>query len=195
VKPAALGLLFFAWAAALCFGMTRLVKYEGAAGASARAPGRWPEQTALTLDTARPTLVMFAHPRCPCTRASIGELAILMSKLQGKVTTHVLFAKPAGTVEGWEQTDQLTSAARIPGVEVHVDVGGRSAERFGARTSGQALLYSTSGQLLFSGGITGARSHMGDNAGLDRIVSIVRTGDESRRTSAVFGCPIFGEKS
>ena len=195
MKPVWLALLFCAWAFGLSFGMTRLVRYEGVAGTPARAPDSWPEQTSLPLDAARPTLVMFAHPRCPCTRASIGELAILVSKLQGKVTTHVVFAKPAGTAPGWEQTDQLTGAARIPGVEVHVDAGGRSAERFGARTSGQVLLYSPSGRLLFSGGITGARSHMGDNAGLDRIVSIVRTGDESRRTSAVFGCPIFGEKS
>jgi hypothetical protein len=175
--------------------MTQLVRYEGAAGAPARAPDGWPEQTSLALDAVRPTLVMFAHPRCPCTRASIGELAILMSKIQGKVTAHVVFAKPAGTADGWERTDQLASAARIPGVDVHVDSGGGGTERFGARTSGQVVLYSPSGRLLFSGGITGARSHMGDNAGLDRIVAIVRNGDERRRTSAVFGCPILGEKS
>jgi hypothetical protein len=175
--------------------MVELVRYEGAAGAPAKAPDAWPARASIALDPARPTLVMFAHPRCPCTRASIGELAVLMSKLQGRLTAHVLFARPAGTAEGWERTDQLASAARIPGVEVHVDPKGRGAELFGARTSGQVLLYSAAGRLLFSGGITGARSHMGDNAGADRVISLVRTGDAPRRASAVFGCSIFGEQS
>jgi hypothetical protein len=118
-----------------------------------------------------------------------------MSKLEGKMMTHVLFAKPPGTAEGWERTDQLTSAARIPGVAVSVDHAGRDAHLFGARTSGQVLLYSPAGRLLFSGGITAARSHMGDNAGVDRVISLVRTGEAARRSSAVFGCSIFGEQT
>ncbi len=43
----------------------------------------------------------------------------------------------------------------------------------GSSTSGQVLLYDPSGRLAFSGGITAARGHVGDNAGSDAIVGLV----------------------
>ena len=48
---------------------------------------------------------MLTHPHCPCSRASIGELARLMAQAQGRVTAYVLFIKPAGSPEDWENSD------------------------------------------------------------------------------------------
>ena len=62
-------------------------------------------------------------------------------------------------------------------------------------TSGQVLLYQPSGRLAFSGGITPARGHSGDNPGSDAVLSLVRR--EARQadgvpvTCRVFGCPLF----
>ena len=136
---------------------------------------------------------MLAHPRCPCTRASIGELAILMNRLKGRVRATVLFVKPAAGAADWEASGLMASAARIPGVSVLVDEGGREAARLGARTSGQVLLYGRSGELEFAGGITPGRAHMGDNVGIDRIVSLVTRGEADRRLSSVFGCALFDQ--
>lgn len=173
--------------------MKILFDYAGSAGRSAIAPRSWPPDSPIARDLTRPTLVMLAHPRCPCTRASIGELAILMSRASGLVRAHVMFVRPEGADAAFEATDLWNSAARIPGVTVHSDVRGQEASRLGAKTSGQVVLYGTDNRLLFQGGITAARGHMGDNAGVDRIVSLLTRGTAERATSSVYGCSLFEE--
>ena len=44
-------------------------------GGDPEAPARWPEASALVRNADGPTLVLFAHPKCPCTDASLAELA------------------------------------------------------------------------------------------------------------------------
>ena len=78
----------------------------------------------------------------------------------------------------------------IPGVRVLVDVDGREAARFGARTSGTVLVYSPHGALLFAGGITASRGHSGDNLGRDAVVTILDRGQPDRTATPVFGCPL-----
>jgi hypothetical protein len=116
-----------------------------------------------------------------------------MARIDGLVSAHVVFVRPEGTADTWERTGLWASAARIPGVTVHADPNGRATAAFGAFTSGQVLLYSARGELLFAGGITPGRGHMGDNVGLTRIVSLVRSGAADRSASSVFGCPLFEE--
>lgn len=137
---------------------------------------------------------MLAHPHCPCTRASIGELAKLMAHAQSRVTAYAMFVKPPDSSEDWEQTDLLQSAAEIPGVNVVVD-DGVEAERFHAETSGETVLYDAEGHLLFSGGITGSRGHSGDNAGGSAILFLLNGGEVERTKTSVFGCPLFNTQS
>lgn len=138
---------------------------------------------------------MMAHPHCPCTRASVGELALLMARTQGRVTSYVLLLKPQGLPKNWEKTDLWNSAASIPGVHVLPDEDGIEAERFHVATSGQTLLYDRDGRLKFSGGITAARGHSGDNAGRSAIVSLLMQGETERTETSVFGCPLFDRSS
>jgi hypothetical protein len=167
--------------------------YESTPGAATAAPAAWPTASSIEPAADRPTLVMLAHPHCPCTRASIGELARLMTQAQGRVTAYVLFVKPAGFSDGWQQTDLWASAAAIPGVTPVLDEGGVEAGRFQAATSGQTVLYDAAGNLLFSGGITSARGHAGDNAGRTAIVSLLTSDAAEDRGAPVFGCPLFAQ--
>jgi hypothetical protein len=73
---------------------------------------------------------------------------------------------------------------------VVIDEGGVEAARFEALTSGQVVLYDGEGRLQFSGGITGARGHLGDNLGLRRVMSLLRGAEPDRTDSPVFGCPL-----
>jgi hypothetical protein len=179
------------WLFTISTGVRALWGYESTPGVAAAAPDRWPDGSRIERATDRATLVMLAHPHCPCTRASIAELSRLMTQAQGRVAAYVLFVKPADFADGWEQTDLLASAAAIPGVSVVRDDDGVESERFHAETSGQTMLYDAEGKLLFSGGITGARGHMGDNAGRAAVVSLLTTGEPVRRETPVFGCPLF----
>jgi hypothetical protein len=170
-----------------------MAAYANRPGAAAHAPARWPAAARMTLDGTRPTLVMLAHPKCDCTRASLAELAELMARAPHRARAYVVFMKPTGVEDSWERTDLWNAAARIPDVSVLVDDDGREAARFGAETSGQALLYDATGRLIFAGGTTVARGHDGDNAGFAAILALVTDGRAVQATSPVFGCPLFSE--
>ena len=159
-------------------------------GAAAASPDEWPALSHIQRAPDRATLVMFAHPKCPCTRASIGELALLMARCQDQVTGYVVFITPEGRAHEWAKTDLWDSAASIPGLRVLEDDCGVEAARFGAVTSGQTVLYDASGRLLFRGGITGARGHSGDNDGRSAVVSLLTSESVNLQQTPVFGCSL-----
>jgi hypothetical protein len=135
---------------------------------------------------------MFAHPRCPCTRASIGELEQLMSDCQGRLEAQVWFIKPAGTPDDWTNTDLWRTAARIPGVSVHCDEGEVEARRFHAETSGETLLYDQNGQLRYQGGLTISRGHFGDNPELNALELLINGKAETELSIHLVKAPVFG---
>lgn len=136
-------------------------------------------------------MLVFAHPRCPCSRATLGELAVLMAQAHGRVQAHVWFYRPENLPPGWEKTDLWHSAAAIPGVSVACDVGGAEARHFHARVSGQTLLYAADGRCRFSGGITAARGHSGDNGGRSAVLALLDHAAMESVTAPVFGCALF----
>src|SRR5262249_1893891 len=133
------------WLSVVTTALALIVQYTTKPGKAGEIPADWPAGSQIALDTEHPTLLMFAHPHCPCTRATIGELDRLMAQCHGKVSAQVWFVKPAGTTADWTKTDLWRTAAAIPGVTVHSDENGAEAERFHAETSGQAALYSPQG--------------------------------------------------
>jgi hypothetical protein len=179
------------WLTVAASGLAVLWAYDNAPGESAAAPATWPATTRLTRAHAGPTLVMLAHPQCSCTRASLDELAEALARATTPPKTYVLFLKPEGVSDDWTQGDLWRTAAAIPHVTVVRDDEGSEAQRFGVSTSGQTLVYDHAGALVFSGGITGARAHRGDNAGRQAIVDLLNTGSAPRSTTNVFGCPLF----
>jgi hypothetical protein len=183
-------LLGIAWTVAIAFGLRTLLAYESTPGTIGAVPGQWPSRSQIERLTNRPTLVMVVHPRCPCTRASVAELAQLMARIQGKVEAYVLFLKPRQSGAEWEDTELRRSVAAIPNVTVLSDVDGGEARRFGAETSGHTLLFDRDGRLLFSGGITEFRGHVGDNAGVRAIESLVNGRAPARAATSVFGCAL-----
>ena len=183
------------WALSVAAGSGLLIRYERAPGAQATPARQWPAGVGFEPDSRRFTLVMLAHPRCPCTRASLRELAKLMAREPGRLTAEVLFFRPEGASETWAHTNLWRAAAEIPGVQVRSDEGGQLARNaFHAATSGQTLLYDAEGRLLFRGGITAARGHEGDNTGESAIRALL-AGQGGTQTVAgtapVFGCSLF----
>ena len=179
-----------AWLAISVGGMFALESHKAKPGEPGAAPETWPSASAISRANDVPTLVLFAHPRCPCTSASLTELEKIGARLGRRIAIRVLFIAPAGTPSGWEKSDLWTKAARIPGADVFTDEGSGEAARFGSVTSGQVALYSAAGTRLFQGGITSSRGHEGDNLGADRVISLVTTEGVSNATTPVFGCPL-----
>ena len=161
-------------------------------------PSTWPSATILSSDRAtRPTLVVLAHPQCSCTRASLGELAEALARADDQ-TQDLRPVPEARRVHRGLAPKRFVAHGREP-ARRH----GRSRRRRqrGApfrRIAHQVRRCCTTqpGDLLFSGGITGARAHRGDNDGRRAIVALLES--RSRRPAPatnVFGCSLFAPGS
>ena len=182
--------LVVVWVTASCGGIALLQLYASTAATTLNAPSQWPSESNLPLSEHGATLVLFAHPKCPCTRATLGELEKIVARFHGSFTPWVVFLKPDGVAEDWDQTDLRRTADAIPSVHVVSDPGGSLAKQFQATTSGQVFLYNSEGKLLFQGGITASRGHAGDNEGRSAIEACLQDTAPMYRQTSVFGCPI-----
>lgn len=179
------------WLSIAVGGVFYLAQYKNTpAAAGVFYPPVFPSESRIRRETERPTLLFFAHPKCPCTRASLRELSRLMTGVEGKLQAYVIFIKPPGESDEWTETDLRTKAETIPNVRVLVDTGERETKIFGAQTSGLILLYDREGNLRFDGGITASRGHEGDSAGQRAIFKIITEDALKTAETAVFGCPL-----
>jgi hypothetical protein len=190
------------WIAVVGMGARTLLRYANTPSRETSPPTEWPIGSALRPAAGHSTLLVFAHPECPCTRATLGELALVITQVRGSseiLDTYVVFSAAATVLDAWDKTGLWDSAVNIPRVRGVVDRGGVEARRFHATTSGQTLLYNARRRLLFSGGITASRGHAGPNDGHDALVALlgggVMRGASWRRTTPVFGCSLLGEES
>jgi hypothetical protein len=180
-----------AWALILVAGFSWLISYEMRGGEAAPLLARWPRDAALPFDSHRYNLVMLAHPKCPCTRASLDELETVLRQDRGKINAIVCFNDPEDAPADWADTSLERAAKAIPGVHVILDRDGVVAKEFGAMTSGQVLMFDQLGHGIFSGGITGSRGHTGENCGRNLVLALAKGDDARPAVTPVFGCSIY----
>lgn len=178
------------WVTLIGIGFGQLIIYSNTPGLAAKPPSRWPDQSKLSRGMDQPTLVIFAHPHCPCSKATLGELARLLPSIQQKIKILVVFFKSENKSESWIKENLWQEAQSIPGVEAVLDETAAEAKKFDANTSGQTFLYDSSGELVFNGGLTPARGHMGDSDGRSLILQFLTTGQRPRVTTPVYGCSL-----
>jgi hypothetical protein len=182
-----------AWCAIVGAGFFVLLRYSTTPGEQAALAEQWPQDSQIELLPGSYNLVMALHPRCPCSQASVAELERILVAAPENVRVHVLAYQPSTSAidDGWRDSDLLRRVKRIPGIDVHFDGDAEEAERFGARTSGQVVLYGPDGELLFHGGITSARGHEGETVAHEVLWSLLR-GERPQSASAtpVYGCPL-----
>lgn len=176
------------WIIGLGWGYQTLFAYETTPGVTGGVKSNWPAGTALKPVSGKATLIMFAHPYCPCTRASMQELSKLVMRLRKPVKLYVVFFKGTSFKE---QGDLIKSAASIPGAQVVIDKDGLESKRFNATVSGQTLVYDPQGQILYNGGITVSRGSVGENAGSDKVVAVVNGKDDKFAKGLAYGCSLL----
>jgi hypothetical protein len=183
------------WVCAVAAGLSQLWAYENAPGAAASAPARWPANSSLPAPSHRPALAVLLHPQCPCSKATVAELARLRARVGDRVDIRVFMLAPFDVDAEWVRSSLWAAAEDIPGVTIIRDDDGAEARRFGALTSGQVMLYDTRGQLRFSGGITSSRGHEGDNTGRDALTALILGDGSATDSTLVFGCSLFASTS
>lgn len=182
-------ILGFIWAALVALGAHQALKFENTAGSSGIPQRRLPASLRTAAGNDAFVLVMLAHPNCPCTRASLTELERLLARARGKLATFVILSKPGASIEELRASPMSELAARIPGVSV-IPQQVLATETFAGETSGTTLLYDPRGLLVYSGGITRARGHLGDNPGADAVLARVAERTQEFLHLPAFGCPL-----
>ncbi len=171
-----------AWACAVAAGFLIWDRVEAKPGTVGRTPSaRSPGQ---------PSVVVFVHPHCPCTRAALPELLAAVSEAPAG-SVRVVFVRPAGVPEGWERARSWEIASAAVGVEVAVDPDGVEAATEGAETSGYAVARGASGRVAYRGGI--GRRHANANPGLRAVVDVLAGRIPPVEEAPVFGCALRDE--
>ena len=187
-------LLCAIWAAGVAYCLYEATVYSTTSEATVAAASKWPANTGLRRATDRPTLVLTLHPQCPCSRATLEELARLLAQIATPLHVEILLYQPENYPD-WNRTPLVDQARMLPGVVITPDLNGVESARFGMSVSGHTSLFERDGRLLFSGGITKARGHSGDNAGRTAIVSFLSGGQTIISRTRVFGCSILDKRS
>lgn len=183
--------LIAVWLAAVLAGFGAFEAYKATPGDVGPTPSHALLLREMAAAGGRPVLLLFVHPQCPCSQASLAELAEILARCPAQVTAEVVFVRPEGLPEDWEQGPLRSTAASIPGVRIRSDPGGSLARQLGVKTSGHVVLADATGVLLFSGGITRARGHAADNTGRRAVLALLEGQSAGPREVPVFGCPLF----
>jgi len=184
------GVFIAAWVVLVVSGFGVLLNYGLTPGANTDAPQQWPSHSKIVPAAAQPTLVVFIHPFCPCSRATLHELQILAARCQGRVGIRVVFKEPAGHPVDWAKCELANTAKTIPNAVVLTNGTQGESELFGAATSGVAMLFDRNGKLLFHGGITASRGHEGDNLGRSSLMALIEGREPGSACTPAFGCSL-----
>jgi hypothetical protein len=182
------------WGAAAAWGSWQAIDYEMTVSPLQSPPQVWPAECNFARFADRPTLLVFVHPKCPCTRATLRELERLLARPQQRVNAYAIFLRPEAAPADWEQTDLLATAKTLPGIQVIVDGHGENRRMFRMSTSGEILFYGTDGRLQFHGGITSGRGHEGDSLGQSVLSALLRKQSAPVHRTPVFGCALERKK-
>lgn len=180
------------WVLCIGVGLGLAIEHDNRPALKTNPPAELPTQT-ISKESDASMLMLFVHPHCPCSRASLSEFASIVQAVRQPLTSQVVFVKPAGASAGWEKSPLWDVASEIPGVSVICDGDGRLASRFHVTTSGHAVLYDKSSQLIFSGGITASRGHYGSNSASDSLIALVNNESSTLQSSPVFGCLLVNQ--
>jgi hypothetical protein len=188
-------LVLASWVALLAVGWKNLLQHAFTAGDAGHVTNQWPAASNLTLDLQRPTLLLFAHRNCPCTRQTLDALEQILTQVPVQVCVEIVLLTPEEAADDRIGEGLESRARSLPGAEVVLDPEGVEARCFGVRTSGHVVLFDKDGHLLYSGGITDGRGHAGENIGRQTVMAWLIGEAVQRRTAPVYGCPLLVDEA
>jgi len=181
------------WLGALVYGAGMLHHYSATPGTVVSRLRQWPSESRLSLAPDRPTLVLFLHPRCPCSWATLDELERFWTRYHTAARMYVVFVRGLEHKREWVEEGPLWEKVNhLEGVVCLEDADGVEGGLYQAAVSGECFLFAPDGALLFHGGITPARGHVGDNRGIRAVRQFIRQWHTGGRRMAQVETPVFG---
>ncbi|MEX0886092.1 MAG: hypothetical protein WD009_06595 [Phycisphaeraceae bacterium] len=184
--------LLAVWLGVVALGAHWLYAYGSEPGPGADPPATLPAGHNLPLEPGRGAVVMFMHPQCPCTRASLREIERVLARVQDAGVQVVLVLLADADVPSLARGGGLwPMAERLGGATVVSDEQAGATRTFGVSISGHVLYYDGAGQLRFSGGVTASRGHEGRSYGQTALEHAVTGVGGEMAEAPVYGCPII----
>ena len=175
------------WLFILVAGISAFAKFAYTPGETAHAPKLWPALTRLKAPNQLPKLLVFVHPKCGCSEATLRNLEKILPDLVNKVQIKIVM-NDLGDPAMLQGSKAFAQASAFKNVDIVVDHGGYETAAFGVKTSGQAMLYDETGHLVFQGGLTPFRGHEGVSEGEISVVKWIQTREMVWKDTSVFGC-------
>lgn len=179
-----------AWGVAAGAGFVALERYSTTPGLQTQAAPTWPADSRLNRVENQPTLLVFIHPKCPCSRATLAVLGTVLD--EAIVRPRVIFAvwHPPADDRDWGAGPGLEAAATAHHATLWIDRGGTEAIRFHAATSGEVYFYDQTGRLAFHGGVTATRGQVNPGAGAASLAALLRHKPAETATAPAYGCAL-----
>lgn len=157
---------------------------------------QWPVDTPLPRIPGQKTLLLFVHPHCSCTHATLTELEKLLAldrllRPDRKISVCVVATIPPSADEAWGDTSIVRRGLAIAGARLFLDRGGAESDRFGAQTSGTVLLFGADARREYAGGVTISRGHEGPSFGGTTLAKIF-AGERVDECTSAAPVPVFG---
>jgi hypothetical protein len=183
--------LLVLWSATALAGGTMLWSYDKAPGATvANLTNIETRLQQIGLESSQ--VLVFAHPKCPCTAATLEQLRQLTFPSEVRLT--IFFFVPAEADASWHDTKNVRLAQQIPQATIEFDREGELSRRIGVKTSGHCLAVRADGSIGFSGGITISRGHRGPNQGASDLTHCFARSSVTAEYP-VYGCALFASTS
>lgn len=183
------GALGWTWfgLAVLILGMGYLLDYAYRPGRSIPADRAFAELTAR----GQSRLLLFYHPQCPCTVATVEGFVQLLGSLDPAVGVTAYAYLPSQFSEDWIESTSTRMLREVPGLEIQRDPNGELAKQHGVMTSGHVVFVNADGQVEFQGGITSARSHFGPALPRQALRQVLSGEEPTASQWPTFGCPLI----
>jgi hypothetical protein len=178
------------WCGCALPGWRALLRHAYEPAASGEVVALWPAGAFAADPSAGFRVVLFAHPCCPCTRATLNKLDESLPRIPGGTSIHVIFVTAGLSPADLSGSTLVDMARGLPGVDVRLDDTGDEARRFGAKISGEVLVFDRQGRRVFHGGLTSARGHDGESAAQQQLERTLRGQSYDSYTAPVYGCAL-----
>lgn len=183
--------LFGSWILILAIGVGAFAQFSYTPGQAADASTAWPSLSRLQPAENQPELLVFLHPKCACSHATLKDLGSILPEIGSRAKVRVIFndlGDPSLLEESHSYEMAKEMASESGGIEIVKDPNGVESKLFGVKTSGQVFLYDEQAKLVFSGGLTPSRGHEGESQGAIAVMSWLNSKKIQWQTSNVFGC-------
>lgn len=190
VRWASAACVIGAWAIGLALLWGLLLQHTYRPSATLQPTIDWPADSRLSAPAMVPRVVVFAHPFCPCTSATLHELDRLVFRIPEETSVTVVFNTCGLETAAVEASPTVKLARKIENVATVFDPDGRETRAYGASISGEVFAFDRSAKRIFHGGITVGRGHEGGSIGAKRLFQLLNGKKSDSYSGPVYGCAL-----